>query len=315
MMLRRKLRVLIACECSGAVREAFRRRGHDAWSCDLKEAEDGSPFHIVGDCFEIAARGCPTDGMAWDMIIWHPPCTDLSVSGNAFAAAKIADGRRAAAVAFFIRCAEWPCDMNVVENPVSVAASHYRPADQVFQPWEFGEDAAKQTCLWLRGVRPLLATHGDEDFFLRPVTAGRRTPDAGRTPPLRKSDGLRPEQTAAEPYQGSGPCAHLHRRSRGDGRAVGRRRAGRCTKGAGLWRLGGSSMNNRICRAIIRKGPNAGQQCFWACRSGSPWCQVHNPGIVVPRLEAKRDRLRAALETVEREIAAYAPEDPIENAS
>lgn len=298
MMLRRKLRVLIACECSGAIREAFRRRGHDAWSCDLKESEDGSSFHIVGDCFEVAARGCPTDGAAWDLIIWHPPCTDLSVSGNAHAAAKIADGRRQAAVNFFVRCAEWPCPMNVVENPVSVVASHYRPADQVIQPWEFGEDAAKATCLWLRGVRPLLTTHGDEDFFLRPVTAGRRTPDAGRTPPLRKSNRFRPEQTAPEPHQGGGPGAHLFRRGRGHGRAVGR--VGRM---------------NRICRAILRKGPNAGQQCFWACRSGSPWCQVHNPGIVVPRLEAKRDRLRAALLKVEGEIASYAPEDPIENAS
>lgn len=176
----KRLRVLIACECSGAVREAFRRRGHDAYSCDLKPAEDGSPFHVVGDCFEVAARGCPTDGKAWDMIIWHPPCTDIAVSSNAHLETKKADGRHQAGIDFFMRCVNFPVAKSVIENPVGVMSTVYRQPDQIIQPWEFGEDASKLTCLWLRGVRPLLTTHGDDDFFLRPVDAGRRTPDGRR---------------------------------------------------------------------------------------------------------------------------------------
>ena len=176
----KKLRILIACECSGAVREAFRRRGHDAYSCDLKPAEDGSPFHIIGDCFEAARRGCPTDGKAWDLIIWHPPCTDIAVSGALHFEAKRRDGRQQKAIAFFMDCVNFPVERSVVENPVSIMSSIYREPDQIIQPWQFGEDASKATCLWLRGVRPLLATHRDDDFFLRPVDAGRRTPDGRR---------------------------------------------------------------------------------------------------------------------------------------
>lgn len=174
------MRVLINCECSGEIRERFRARGHDAWSCDLKPAEDGSPYHVQGDCFGAAAAGCPTDGKPWDLIIWHPPCTDIAVSGAAHFEAKRRDGRQQRAIEFFLRCANWPCEKNVVENPVSIMSTLYREPDQIIQPWEFGEDASKATCLWLRGVRPLLRTHGDEDWFLVPVTAGRRTPDAGR---------------------------------------------------------------------------------------------------------------------------------------
>lgn len=174
MRARRRLRVLIACECSGAIREEFRRLGHDAWSCDKKPAEDGSLFHIQGDCFEAAFAGCPTDGKPWDLIIWHPPCTDIAVSSNAHAAAKKADGRQKAGIEFFLRCANFPVDMSVVENPISIMSTHYREPDQIIQPHEFGEDASKATCLWLRGVKPLLITHGDGDFFLTPTPDARR---------------------------------------------------------------------------------------------------------------------------------------------
>lgn len=194
--MNRRLRVLIACECSGAIREAFRRRGHDAWSCDLKASEDGSAHHIQGDCFEAADRGCPTDGQRWDLIIWHPPCTDISVSGALHFKAKRADGRQQAAVAFFLKCAKYPVEKSVVENPVSIMSTEYREPDQIIQPHQFGEDASKATCLWLRGVRPLLITHKADDFFLRPPPAARRPPYRRKTA-LRKSDGQRPEQTGA----------------------------------------------------------------------------------------------------------------------
>lgn len=161
------MKVLIACECSGKVREAFRRRGHDAWSCDTKPAEDNSPFHIIGDCFEVAAS------QHWDLIIWHPPCTDLSVSGNAHAAAKIADGRRQLAVDFFMRCVRFPVDRWCVENPIGVMSTIFRQPDQTIQPHHFGEDASKATCFWLWGLAPLMRTHMDGDLFLPAPPAPR----------------------------------------------------------------------------------------------------------------------------------------------
>lgn len=167
------MRVLIACECSGEIRRAFRALGHDAWSCDRKPSEDGSPYHIQGDCFEAAARGCPTDRMPWDLIIWHPPCTDLSVSGNAHAAAKIADGRRAKAAEFFMRCIRFKVARSCVENPIGVMSTKYREPDQIIQPHQFGHDASKATCFWLRALPPLMLTHVADDFFLPPPPAPR----------------------------------------------------------------------------------------------------------------------------------------------
>lgn len=161
-----KMRVLIACECSGVIREEMRRVVADAWSCDLKSAEDGSPYHIQGDCFEAAEAGCPTDGKPWDLIIWHPPCTDLSVSGALHFGLKQKDGRQQRAISFFMACARFPVEKNVVENPICIMSTIWREPDQIIQPHEFGDDASKATCLWLRGVRPLLITHREDDFFL-----------------------------------------------------------------------------------------------------------------------------------------------------
>jgi hypothetical protein len=146
------MRVLIACEYSGAVRRAFRERGHDAFSCDLLPAEDGSVYHLQGDAVEIARA---TD---WDLMVAFPPCTDLAVSGARHFEAKRADGRQQAGVDFFLALARAPIPRIAIENPVSVISSLWRKPDQVIQPWMFGHGETKATCLWLKGLPHLVPT-------------------------------------------------------------------------------------------------------------------------------------------------------------
>lgn len=146
----RPARVLVACEFSGAVRRAFRALGHDAWSCDLLPAEDGSPFHVEDSVFH---RSLLTQG--WDLMIAHPPCTHLAVSGARHFAAKKADGRQQAALEFVQALMDAPIDRIAVENPISIISSRIRKPDQIIQPWQFGHGETKATCLWLKGL-PLL---------------------------------------------------------------------------------------------------------------------------------------------------------------
>ena len=145
------MRVLVACEYSGRVREAFRALGHDAWSCDLLEAEDESPHHFQGDVFDVIGGG-------WDMLIGHPPCTHLSVSGARHFAAKRADGRQQAAIEFFMRLASVKIPRVAIENPVCIMSGLWREPDQTIQPWMFGHGETKATCLWLKGLPPLVPT-------------------------------------------------------------------------------------------------------------------------------------------------------------
>jgi len=142
------MRVLVACEYSGRVREAFRKRGHDAWSCDLLPSEDNSPNHFVGDIREILNK-------RWDLMIAHPPCTDLAVSGAAWFKEKIADGRQQMALDFvrLLMCA--PIKRIAVENPISAISSEIRKPDQIIQPWMFGHKETKATCLWLKNLPKL----------------------------------------------------------------------------------------------------------------------------------------------------------------
>jgi hypothetical protein len=147
------MRVLVACEFSGVVKKAFRKRGHDAISCDLipDDSNGGLPSatHIQGD-----VRLYLKDG--WDLIIAHPPCTYLCSSGIHWNAR---DKSRAAksdeAFAFFMELYNAPARMVAVENPIGIVSSRFRKPDQIIQPYEFGHDASKSTCLWLRGL-PLL---------------------------------------------------------------------------------------------------------------------------------------------------------------
>jgi len=144
------MRVLIACETSGRVRDAFLAAGHDAVSCDVLPTEAPGP-HIEGDVLPHLADG-------WDMIVAFPPCTHLAVSGARHFAAKRADGRQQEGIAFFLAIAAAPVAKLAIENPVGIMSSLYRKPDQVIQPWQFGHDASKTTCLWLRGLPPLVPT-------------------------------------------------------------------------------------------------------------------------------------------------------------
>ena len=144
-------RVLVACEFSGTVRNAFRLRGFNAYSCDLLPADEPSEFHIPGDVLEILDKG-------WDLLIGHPPCTHLAVSGAAHMAAKRADGRQQAALDFVRRLMDAPIPHIAIENPVSVISSAIRKADQVIQPWMFGHMEQKKTCLWLKNLPRLRQT-------------------------------------------------------------------------------------------------------------------------------------------------------------
>lgn len=146
----KKLRVLVACEYSGTVRDAFLARGHDAMSCDLLPTEAPGPHH-QGDVLEILNNN-------WDLVIMHPPCTHLAVSGAKHFAAKRADGRQQAALEFVGKLMACNAPKWALENPVSIISSHFRKPDQIIQPWMFGHEATKTTCLWTRGLPQLVPT-------------------------------------------------------------------------------------------------------------------------------------------------------------
>lgn len=146
------MRVLVACEYSGRVREAFRKLGHDVWSCDLLESEDGSAFHIQGDVVPILGNG-------WDLMIAHPPCTHLAVSGARHFAAKRESGVQQEALDFVRLLMDAPIDRICIENPISIISSHIRKPDQIIQPWQFGHGETKATCLWLKNLLPLEPTN------------------------------------------------------------------------------------------------------------------------------------------------------------
>ena len=143
------MKILVACEYSGRVREAFRALGHDAWSCDLLESEDASPHHIIGDCLRLLADG-------WDMMIAHPPCTYLASSGLHWNGRVPGRAEKTLEALEFVRALlSAPIPRIALENPVGCISSQIRKPDQTIQPWQFGEDASKATCLWLKGL-PLL---------------------------------------------------------------------------------------------------------------------------------------------------------------
>lgn len=157
------MRVLVACEYSGRVREAFRALGHDAWSCDLLPAEDNSPHHLQGDALEWAEIGRPQlkgeyFPQPWDLMIAHPPCTHLAVSGARHFVAKQEDGRQQEAIDFFLALARAPIPRIAIENPVCIMSSVWRKPDQTIQPWMFGHGKTKATCLWLKGLPHLVPT-------------------------------------------------------------------------------------------------------------------------------------------------------------
>lgn len=162
------MRILIACECSGKVRDAFVKRGHDVLSCDLQPTEVPGP-HYQGSVFDVIDA-------CWDLIIAHPPCTHLAVSGAKHFPAKRLDGRQAAAISFFMRMVNAPAPMVAIENPVGIMSTLYREPDQIIQPWQFGDEFQKSTCLWLKGLPLLQHTKivGKGEFVTTP--SGKRLP-------------------------------------------------------------------------------------------------------------------------------------------
>jgi len=143
------MKVLVACEFSGTVRDAFARRGHDAWSCDLLPTEKPGQ-HIVGDVTEILGDG-------WDLMIAHPPCTHLAVSGARWFRDK--RDEQAAALDFVRALLAAPIERIALENPVSIISSKIRKPDQIINPWQFGHGEVKATCLWLKGLPQLVPTN------------------------------------------------------------------------------------------------------------------------------------------------------------
>ena len=145
------MRVLVACEYSGSVRDAFVTRGHVAMSCDLLETEKPG-LHWKGDVASLLEWG-------WDLMICHPPCTHLAVSGARHFKAKRESGVQQQALDFVRLLLDAPIPRIALENPVSIISSHVRKPDQVIQPWQFGHGETKATCLWLKNLPPLTPTN------------------------------------------------------------------------------------------------------------------------------------------------------------
>ena len=144
------MRVLIACEYSGAVRDEFIKLGHDAVSCDLLPTDVPGP-HYQGDVFDIINDG-------WDMMIAFPPCTHLALSGSQWFAEKQKDGRQDEALQFVRDLMNADIPKIAIENPIGIISSRIRKYDQIIQPWMFGDPFQKSTCLWLKNLPPLIAT-------------------------------------------------------------------------------------------------------------------------------------------------------------
>lgn len=145
------MKVLVACEFSGTVRDAFRAKGHEAVSCDLLPTEKPGP-HYEGDVRDILAGN-------WDLIIAHPPCTYLSASGLHWNRRRPERAQKTKdAAAFVMMLADAPCPRIAIENPVGFLSTFWRKPDQIIQPYQFGHDASKATCLWLKGLPELEPT-------------------------------------------------------------------------------------------------------------------------------------------------------------
>jgi len=144
------VKALCACEESQAVTIELRKLGHEAYSCDIEPCSGGHPeWHLQQDVTELLKE-------KWDMIIAFPPCTHLAVSGAAWFEQKIKDGRQQQGIDFFMLFADCDCPKVAIENPIGIMSSKYRKPDQIIQPWMFGDNAAKSTCLWVKGLPKLI---------------------------------------------------------------------------------------------------------------------------------------------------------------
>jgi site-specific DNA-cytosine methylase len=170
------MRVLVACEFSGIVREAFNQRGHRATSADLL------PTEIPGDHYQGDVRDILDQG--WDLMISHPPCTHLAVSGARWFKDKITEQKEG--ISFFMEMVNAPIPKIAVENPIGIMSTMYRKPDQIIQPWQFGHGETKSTCLWLKGLPKLTPTNivpGREQRVHRMAPGPNRARDRARTYP------------------------------------------------------------------------------------------------------------------------------------
>jgi hypothetical protein len=168
------MRVLVACEFSGIVRDAFLARGHDAMSCDLLPTETPGP-HYEGAVEDVLGQG-------WDLMIAHPPCTHLAVSGARWFKDKQAEQQNA--LAFVRTLLDAPIPRIALENPVSVISSRIRKPDQIIQPWQFGHGETKATCLWLKNLpllRPTDLVEGRESRVHKMAPSPTRWKERSRT--------------------------------------------------------------------------------------------------------------------------------------
>lgn len=185
------MKVLVACEESQRVCTAFRERGHEAYSCDIIECSGGHPeWHIMQDVLPLLNGFCGFDtmdgvhhyiGRRWDLIIAHPPCTYLTVTGNRwFDVEKYGEKAvqrqkdREEAVRFFMEIANADCDKIAIENPVGVMSTVWRKPDQIIQPYEYGHPARKSTCLWLKSLPQLIPTEIVEPMLKEYISKKRR---------------------------------------------------------------------------------------------------------------------------------------------
>lgn len=190
------MKILVACEYSGKVREAFRKQGHEVWSCDLLESDDKSPFHIQGDVTPLLTQG-------WDLMVAHPPCTYLSNSGvswmmNKNGTIKNQDrwNKMIEGAEFFRTLLDAPIPKIAIENPIMHKYAIEivgRRQDQVIQPFWFGEDAKKATCLWLKNLPPLKPTN----LIIKDRYANQTASGQNKLPPSKDRWKLR-----SETYQG-----------------------------------------------------------------------------------------------------------------
>ena len=163
------MKVLVACEESQEVCKAFRARGHEAYSCDIQECSGGHPeWHVQGDALRLLqpdlAVFMTQDGSThthtqWDLLIAHPPCTDLAVSGARWFPEKQKDGRQQKSIVFFMQMALAWVPRVCIENPIGIMSSAWRKPDQIIQPYEYGHPESKKTCLWLNGLPKLKPTN------------------------------------------------------------------------------------------------------------------------------------------------------------
>lgn len=181
------MKLLVCCEESQTVCKAFREFGWEAYSCDIEPESGGHPeWHIQQDVLPLIDGDCSfktVDGTEhhiegqWDLLICHPPCTDLAVSGARWFKEKQADGRQQRSIEFFLKFTTAKCQHIAIENPIGIMSTHYRKPDQIIQPWQFGHGETKATCLWLIGLPCLTPTNivdgRDQRIWKLPPTPDR----------------------------------------------------------------------------------------------------------------------------------------------